>query len=192
MTKSLFQSFGKCLPVLCLSPGFLRLCLCPQFTLLLWLKGSGGCQYLGCGHTQQGDVMLCGYPWTSVAWEGDRALWYSSMVSRHLNWGQHSLANVKVSPHTLPSWCLGVRRGEPSPLLPYSPAGGQACKGTRAQKNTGQQVVSCCLQFSFHISARRPAVKTERSQCHHPRKENEGMWALGTMLPGPLVQFQPH
>lgn len=51
LTKSLFQSFGKCLPTLFLSSGFLRLCLWPQFTLLLGLNGLGGWQYLGCGHT---------------------------------------------------------------------------------------------------------------------------------------------
>ena len=117
VTKSLFQSFEKCLPVFRLSPNFLRLCWCSvQLTALV--HGWGGCQYLGSGHTQHGGVMQCGHLWASVAREGCRTLWHSWIVSGHPKLRLALTGQHESLTSTLPSWSLGVRRGKPSPLLP--------------------------------------------------------------------------
>jgi hypothetical protein len=64
--------------------------------------------------------------------------------------------------------------------------GRQRCKRTMSLEIVGKQVANHCLQFSFYISSTRPPVKTKCSHCHHPRTENEGMWAFGTMFPALL------
>lgn len=46
----------------------------------------------------------------------------------------------------------------------------------------GETVANCYLQFSFHISAKRPSVKTTFS-LSSLKKTNGGLWALGGCFP---------
>lgn len=113
MTKSLLQSFEKCLSFLCLCPNFLRLCWCPQSTSLLqlwarWLSVLGFWTY---------PVGGCYARWLHMNFSSPGGL-LGSLMFFDCSWAPELRPGGESSPHTLPSWSLGVRRGKPPPLLP--------------------------------------------------------------------------
>lgn len=169
---------------LCLPSGFLRLCVCSPFTLLPWLEELVAVSTWAVD-IHNGGIAQCGHNMTlRVLWglSGSLMLLSSFWTETGPELRPAPSGHCRVEPDALPSWFLGVRRGKPTLLLPMF-----FSRQTELQRHR-KAWISCCLWFFFHISARRPSVKTEHSQCYHPRKENEGMWAFGTMLPGPLVQ----